>query len=56
MSQEKLKNKVQYAHYPIEYIKALENEMPRIKEEIDCGKIPVFKNIDDLMKSLEETN
>lgn len=45
---------VPVAVYPKKYIEELHSEMKQIKEDIDSGKHPVFNNIDDLMKSLEE--
>ena len=45
---------VPVAVYPKKYIEELHSEMKQIKEDIDSVKRPVFNNIDDLMKNLEE--
>ena len=40
--------------YPKEYVKQLQDEIEIVKKNIKDGKQPIFDNIDDLVKSLNE--
>ena len=41
--------------YPKGYIDSLRSELTQLKEDIQCGKQPVFTSIDALIEKLEET-